>query len=473
MDPSSGQDKDSNEPENPFIRFKNFADSQVSSLLQGIIGLPSAISRQSSEHNRWADIDEDLRRRDELQARQRAFESQWKEAAGKAGGNPAVSGEVPVKKSSHNQTSQTTEYDSHWQKLVNGKESLTGDNKDNLKSAQDLPLYSPVRKELFNNFSLEDAVPALLSSFPGFRGHEFGLSPPTSDSTALVKWLSLTALGISTTLHSEYSLLPYLLFSPYSPIKLEVDARMSVNRQSNKVRYCAAFEDLVRTSQGRGGSLESRRDAERLSNSLFNAPGQDHWSWIWFLSRDGILQQKRKDSDPTPDLRAWRAIGSPGSDLDMFEHVQSIPPPFGGLFNRNYQGSVDEMEALRPFQLGATRDLQDLPPRPKPFTEDDPERNGGAAAEFKKANDGSPTEKVVATSTTTHQWTRQDGAVETSLTIWKQFEDGRASTTTTHHFAEPAWPDRESSWSHEDASEQEEKQSEKDQKKEKKGWFWN
>lgn len=461
MDPSPGRDGNSNsspsEPENPFIRFKNFADSQVSSLLQGIIGLPSAISRRSSEDNQWAGVDEDLRRRDELQAKQRAFESQWREVVGKA--------------------AQTSESESPRQKLVNGKETPNGEINYSPKTVQDLPLYSPVTRELFDNFRPEDALlTSLFSSSSRFGKYEFGLPPFTLDPLGIIKDLSLTALKTSPVFHSEYSLLPYLLFSPYSPIKLEMDAGgMSVNRRSNKIRYCAAFEDLIRTSQGRESSTQSHRNAER-SNSLFAIiPGEKHWFWMQFLARDGILQQKRQDSDQTPDFKAWRAMNSipGGSDLDMFEHVQRTSQSQTPS-SRSEHPSDDEMKALRNFQLEAAMELEEIA-REKTSTKEDAEAIRAAMGQ-KNAKGVTPTDKVVATSTTTERTRHEDGAVETKLTIWKQFEDGRESTTTTHHVDEPACSGRELGWSDERTHQEEEKgrgENEKDEKKEKKGWFWN
>lgn len=473
MDPSSGRDKNSNPPseaENPFIRFKNFADSQVSSLLQGIIGLPSAISRRSAEQNRWGDIDEDLRRRDQLQARQ----AQLKDAAEKTNGNSAISGEIPVKKSPHYEASQTSESMSRWKNLVNGKQALNGENNDYPKASHDLPLYSPVTKELFENFNPDDALFGPfqgLSGFSAIRKHDFGL--PAFDPMIMIKDLSLTMLRISTTFHSEYSLLPYLLSSPYSPIKLETEERMSVSSRNNRFQYCAAFEDLIRTSQGRESSTRSHDDATRTSNSIFfNLPGQAHWFWLLFLQRDGILQQKRQGSDPVPDLKAWKAIGSgpQGSELDMFEHVQRFPQfsessmILRGLFNGIQHDSEDEEGAFQDSRLQAARNSH-------LWSKEDLARVR-ASVEGKDTENDPPMDKVVTTHTTTERTTHEDGTVETTLTIWKQFEDGRESTTTTHHIEEPAWSDRETSSSDERTSRQVEKDVRADQK-EKKGWFWN
>jgi hypothetical protein len=499
MDPSSGRDRKTNsspsEPENPFIKFKNFADSQISSLLQGIIGLPSAISRRSSEHSRWADIDEDLRRRDELQARQKLIQEQWRDAAAViAGGNPAMTGgDIPIKPLQY-QASQASGYVSRAQAAAadNRQESSNGEKKDNPKAVQDLPLYSPVTRELFENFDPKEALSGAFQGFSGLGGfgrHEFGVPPPTFDSTGMIKTLTLTMLKVSSILHSEYSLLPYLLFSPYSPIKLESESEMSISRRNDKFRYCAAFEDLIRISQGRESFVHSHHTAERLSNSLFfNAPGQNQWFWMLFLHRDGILQQKRQDSDPVPDLKEWRAIGSfpQGSDLDMFEHVQEMPKMPNPLAAQSsfpdeafvYTGhfNKERMEALRQIQAQAARDLvrqHELPPRG--MTKEDAERIHAAAQTMKHTEKASATEKkVVSTSTTTERFTHEDGTVETSITIWKQFDDGRETTTTTSHVEEPAWDDKEqSSWPDDRAPEHEQKEPEKKEKKEKKGWFWN
>src|SRR5450432_1907027 len=51
--------------ENPFINFRRFADAQIGAILQRIIGLPSAFSKQSTEANsRWTDFQDELRRRE-------------------------------------------------------------------------------------------------------------------------------------------------------------------------------------------------------------------------------------------------------------------------------------------------------------------------------------------------------------------------------------------------------------------------
>lgn len=63
------------DPENPFIAFRRFADSQISSLLQSVIGLPSLFSQPESS-NRWPSIDDFVGKRREamLRAQQELIE---------------------------------------------------------------------------------------------------------------------------------------------------------------------------------------------------------------------------------------------------------------------------------------------------------------------------------------------------------------------------------------------------------------
>jgi hypothetical protein len=84
--------------------------------------------------------------------------------------------------------------------------------------------------------------------------------------------------------------------------------------------------------------------------------------------------------------------------------------------------------------------------------------------------------KAVFTSTTTEHTTNEDGSVETSVTVWKRYADGRETTTTTSHIEEPACCDEEDEFHQQTGFPKvpEQKEDKKtDKKPEKKGWFWN
>jgi hypothetical protein len=58
------------DPENPFIAFRRFADSQISSVLQSVIGIPSLFSPPDSS-SRWSSIDDFVAKRREAMVRAR------------------------------------------------------------------------------------------------------------------------------------------------------------------------------------------------------------------------------------------------------------------------------------------------------------------------------------------------------------------------------------------------------------------
>ena len=81
--------------------------------------------------------------------------------------------------------------------------------------------------------------------------------------------------------------------------------------------------------------------------------------------------------------------------------------------------------------------------------------------------------KAVFTSTVTEHTTNEDGSVETSVTVWKRFADGRETTTTTSHTEGPASNQaKDEAWPGPEPLTHVEKVEEKKEEK-KKGWFWN
>ncbi len=66
--------------------------------------------------------------------------------------------------------------------------------------------------------------------------------------------------------------------------------------------------------------------------------------------------------------------------------------------------------------------------------------------------------------------------METCVTVWKQFGDGRETTTTTTHTEDPARNDNgQTGMIREVANEKsvEQLKGQDEKKSEKKGWFWN
>jgi len=326
-------------------------------------------------------------------------------------------------------------------------------------------------------------------------------------------------------MRSEYSLLPYILFSPYSPLKLAAErANFSSNQKVSKpdlFPYCEAFEDLIHETV-HGNAAPS--PLFPLHSSPYNpftlrtnpSVGME---WIQGLHQGGILQQKEHRSvrdivswpHPSTNLgprleNARKLLGEAGmsadSEQDMYEFFQSAPArPLPAHFSEVEKFLLKQLERLdSPEGKQALRELTDSralrelmdsrmvkdmfamvsaaiaetpPSKPKhrTTTEADVERTSKAmpsdatSGEIKHATSSQDMNKVVSTSTTSERHVDEDGSVETTVTVWKRFADGRESTTTTTHFEDSgAWKESE--------EERKEVKAEK-QPEQKKGWFWN
>ncbi|KUJ17757.1 uncharacterized protein LY89DRAFT_60739 [Mollisia scopiformis] len=495
MDPSSGRDSNSNSnsssnspstPENPFIRFKNFADTQISTLLQGVIGLPSAFSKRSSEDGRWADIDEDLRRRDRLQARDRMLKAQldMKSASGE---------EIPVQKLAKQQVPQTSDQVPSSGEFWKDTKSYAGlERREGSNVEMDLPLYSPVTRELFDNVRRPEYQSDLDRSrlSPGensFKDFQFALMNDLLDRREPLRATRLLAfehVKDNPSLRSDYSLLPYLLFSPYSPLKLDADIHgwgaLPDSYPVGRPLYCAAFDDLIRTTQG---LKEPPTPIYQMSLpwSTTGLSDFDNWRWIKDLYRRGMLQQKGSVWAPMPASQIWKDLAvqeDSGTELDAFEQLHKLMGN-GATLLATVQSMFDALNPEEQRQSGSTN-LHDMiaQARERAIIEDRQSQSTIPPKQEKDkkqvTNDVRP-DRIVSTSTTTERTTHEDGTVETCVTIWKRYDDGRETTTTTTHTEDPGWDDKEQpDWPDEAASRQVgEKNLEDDKKDQKKGWFWN
>lgn len=496
------------ENRNPFIRFRQFADAQIGSLLQSIVGLPSAFSKDSSHNTRWADIDQELRRRDELYARQR----QLKDAdPGKPNQHQQIPEEerevIPVK------TWQPREHSSN-----TGRDTYTSEEMDE-NTTRDIPLYSPVTKSLFAHLhhrgdNEPDWNPSSfwnsLTGRPLPEYWPFKLRPEqrSSDAMTTMQYLAYNELNGTQTFCSDYSLLPYLLFSPYSPLKLSTSPQPGLS----SIPWDLAFEDLIRTTHGRSVSSSSLQPSffrfhpamQRGDKAVYGM------SWVQKLYESNLLQQKeaRKIHQrvcwPTPwsrpSLETVKAGEYEGeTEQDMYDHflrwvssptaivdaVGSVFNDSDGLFNRLMALDTPEgKQALREMlDSKAAKSVTEMLEELEKLSSPSRSKEGHTDAVFKTPAKPSPLQenpepaspadsaqeqsRVVSTSTSSERRTNEDGSVETTITIWKRFADGRESCTTTHHCEDPS---ATMGW---EEGEVEKQPVEDTERKTKKGWFWN
>ncbi len=282
------KDKD----DNPFIKFKRFADAQISAVLQGIIGLPSVFSKQPNDANfRWADINDDLKRRDKVLAEQRA--SKAAECSHSQVDSEDEEGNIPVKKFPG--WSLPTSAQAH---------SPIGSELDDRNGKQDsIDLFSHVTKSLFAHLisnpadDVDWSKQELLAQTPSFEDTYLELQRHLRSDQKVGSALNMVQSMVFNNLNemasfgnsqllSSHSVLPYILFSPYSPLALSSMPPKSGGNSLFQDReddfpYCAAFEDLLLASQGRPMAIRTLVPASirDMRNAMISKDTVDREVW--------------------------------------------------------------------------------------------------------------------------------------------------------------------------------------------------
>lgn len=489
MAPSDDRDKDAKpsqskpepepEPENPFIKFRQFADSQISSLLQGVLGLPSAFSKPT-ENPRWAVFDEDLRRRDELMAKQQAL----KDAEARRQNIPLQEEhsaeetvDIPVKTSPG------------WNKVAALRQP--GPYQPLGYGAKDLPLYSPVTISLFH-----PEVGAADWGKPYWDNVPLGPAPYflergelSKDVMGMMRAFAENNLKVSSVLRSQHSLLPYLLYSPYSPMKLEADD-WSNGRPRKFQRYNEAFVDLLATTSGHPGLTKFQPTIVPWElEHIHLAKASSNMQRIDWLLANGLLHgpESRQDistksADPNTEQEMYdtflRLASLPAAATNTFESLfkEVETAVEKGLGTKEAASLRAQREAFEKEHVAGIKELEGiLKSLGNPFREEKNRMKATETAAQGNPQDGS---RVVSTRTTTEHSTHEDGTVETSVIVEKIFADGRVTTTHTSHVEDTS--DIEDAFSARDASSSPDSRKEtsgedlgESKKPAKKGWFWN
>lgn len=465
MASSNDRDKDSrseSKPENPFIRFRQFADTQISSLLQGVLGIPSAFSKPT-DNPRWAVFDEDLRRRDELIARQQALRESEARRQKEDAADEGV--EIPVKtlpgwKGAHSPLNDRS---------VPYKPLGVG--------SKDLPLYSPVEKTLFATLA---GLPPADNTW-GLGKADVGFVDGPEDAMRYTRSFAYNHLSLSGLYQSQKSLLPYLLFSPYSPIRLESD-RMSFSRTDtpDPFPYSAAFADLLATTSASGRSLRIPSDLTSPFTVSPAGKARHNWRFIEYLHSNGFLQEPK-----TSGSNSDSSHNNPRTEQDMYDmflRMASLPMAATNTFESLFKEVETAIEKeIGPEAISSLREQKAaFEKEPAAHLREIEELLRGLGDAFKEEKDRVKTtdaaqdsSRVVSTRTITEHSSHEDGSVETHVTVEKIFADGRTTSTTRSHTV-----DMDDSVSKKilQGSESENKSDENvDQvdKPAKKSWFWN
>jgi hypothetical protein len=432
---------------NPFIRFRHYADEQVSSVLQGFIGIPSIFSRPTG-NQQWAVFDEELRRRDELQARQRKL----KEAAERIQKNESSNkvGEVERKseypyRSPNNQSMSEELQSTDCERLsaegaarvdvktargTNGYSDshgllsqLHGNLLGNL-STYEFPLYSPLHSTMVSTGPLSHMVNEIVGSLGPMV---FGTTP------------------------NSLSLLPYLMASPYSPLQLSLNqalhremglfrGRSPIQTATDDFPYREAFEDLLLAAQGKEMPERKKLVARGHSDDVFSSLNNG-MVWIDRLRTLGLLSIPNPDEDesnnksmasndktqgspvktqqsnlPAPSEKAAK---DPETEEEMYESFLSSASATPAQFFSTLESTFSAVERLMKSTTRGFEDSRYISQEQVPGSQNQ-----------QSTSTGSDAEKEVFANITVNHTTDEDGMAEITTTVWKIFADGRETETS-------------------------------------------
>ncbi|KAL4903429.1 hypothetical protein BDW74DRAFT_40361 [Aspergillus multicolor] len=278
--------------ENPFVAFRRFADEQISSMMQSVMGLPSSATSPQSGH--WAIFSDDQAYRDQVRARQRQDQEY-------NGDGNKTDEAVP---SSSRITESSAQNDKYHPARLSRSRWYDPDNRFNI----DMFFNS-----FFDRLWLDDHTTARLF---GMYHHPMFSSMTSAESPM---WP-----------------LNYLMFSPYSPLHLERQARYRAHREQgvfsslmssmslssedeldpDESRWREAFEDLLRLENG-----EPMLDR----NTAAVARSEPRKDWLGGLIKRGSLGKHWKFSSASEN-QPWSSIIFDPSESGG-DKTPSVPAP--------------------------------------------------------------------------------------------------------------------------------------------------
>ena len=408
---------------NPFISFRRFADDQMSTLMNGVFSISSLFGSSSTPPRRSLQDYEKLLEEARESSQRRAYEA---EEAGRI---------MDVHTRVHKEVQRDVQ------------EPASDNDGETLRCPYRPPereMPSPEQPSL-DVCAVDDATRSCLSL------------------AILALRNPVAVLGAASKLGEPLPFVPvpYLLYSPYSPLWLEQQPRLC----DHGAKWRAAFEDLLVVQSGQelppvcsARTQESSRDWARTMIHSAMCEREDHTEtpgsaaaeasentrqYLGFLSCLNSLRQPENDADEDDDANNDDLAENDDDDgiaeLDIYDRI------FG-----SQQSSVNRVARA------ACRSFAHSQPDCSPVETDD-----------KKTS-------VLSTLTTTERTTLQDGSVHTKVVLKKRFSDGREESTETVHNQNAVRPaqDAASKTSRDEDSKKPVNDQESKENKSS-GWFWS
>lgn len=417
--PPSNEDPDCqkahDDAANPFISFRRFADEQMSYLMQNVFGLSSSSSpdRRMQDYQTWLQEARESRDRLDRETEEADRIMDLYSRAHKEGQDPAqeeiqraIQGDFGEMRCPYRPNDQSMPTEPFRQNPWDRERSRI--------SAQ-AAFGTPLHREIYDAFGTSQLIP-----------------------------------------QQAFMPMAYLLYSPYSPVKLEQQEAL----RDHSIDWREAFEDLVAVQKGQDMPIDS-------SHRPFESSSE------WVKSITGMLTGERKDTKQESDgtLEALREKTA--------EVIRDIP----NLCFMFCDPDRAEKVAAEANQGG---NLEPDDEEEEEFTELDvydrflgreqaPSAKATARSFAQLQHDTGLTQtdgkkpSILSTLTTTERTALQDGTVHTKTVLKKRFTDGREVETETVH-TQNVFPQ---GYSQQPFRKIDDSQGRERQEQKAKGWFWS
>ncbi|KAH8702154.1 hypothetical protein BGW36DRAFT_372338 [Talaromyces proteolyticus] len=390
------------EEQNPFIAFRRYADEQISSMLQSVMGLPSMMS--SPQSNRWLHFEEE----------------------------------------SHQRLRKTGE---------DGEQHPDGQSNGRWSNRQWRNKHDDEFSESWNflpfSFKLADSFIDDRSPF-GFGGSFFPENMLFGGD-------------------SQTWAVPYILFSPYSPLQLERPQGRGSNRgifsslftfsetelDSTEPLWRDAFEDLLRLENGQpmlDPSTKSDRNRKTGKEWLQGMIQRGSISNNWKLSPYGISFKRSQqynneeavqgNSEIKYENRDENETSEPQTELDLYDRflddISSAHERYSRAFADSPLMRLLEEERKRHLEQAKVSGESNMEKtKSKDWLEYTANGNKEILDSQYKDDQSSSEPRVVLTSTRTVRRTQPDGSVSTRTIKTRRFTDGREESDETEELIPP------------------------------------
>ncbi|KAL2811325.1 hypothetical protein BJX63DRAFT_277278 [Aspergillus granulosus] len=457
------------EDDNPFVAFRRFADEQISSMLQSVMGLPSISTHPQSD--RWTIFaDEQSYRGAQMHQRQRH----------------------EYNNNNGNENGDASEHITQERPSTEDNSFPLGPSRSRWAGPENLFDMDMFFDSFFDRFWLDDHVSSRFFQ-PYHRPIFSGMM--SADSPV---WP-----------------VNYLMFSPYSPLHLERQARYRSHRErgvfssimssislasdyeSEEPRWREAFEDLLRLENGKpmldcepSAVVKPESGKEWLQGLVKRGSLGDHWKYAagsesqpWSriilerADRDRELDRTLPEGEKPETHVAKETESPPLTELDLYDRFLADIE----ARERDFFGVSHHSPMLR-ILLEDHRRGRDAIPSEKEHGDEDTETwlelvSGGNKHSIPEPTKehpapsalavdtpaASPAENtyVVSTQLSTERVRLPDGSIQTKTVKTKLFSDGREETNESTEVVNP--PQRD----HHSPDQQDPTPNQKNN-----GWFW-